>query len=360
MFHNVKKILIFKLCCFGDSVFITPAVSSLRHDFPDSEIIFAHADWIKPMISFIPDIDGGILFENVYDRNIFGKLKGTLKFIKMIRKQKFDMVLYGHRSNLLSFVLMLCGVRYRLGFEGTKHLTHKSVFNSGMPEYERYQRILSDNGLSALRSLPKLKKPNVSAYREKMKLVSGQKVLGIFPEGGNNPGTKMDIKKLDFDKYIGLARMIVSEFPDLKIIFFEGTYSDEKFKLPEVLKAVKETIKNELIACCDYFISGDTGSLHIAAAMGVPTVSIFGPSDPRILSPVNPNDSAKKHLYVWKKPECSPCYTPETAIDKTNRKYWKNNNFVCHTGTHKCMKSVTSVEIYTEFKKLIEVTEQVN
>jgi ADP-heptose:LPS heptosyltransferase len=255
---------------------------------------------------------------------------------------------------------MLCGVRYRLGYEGTKYLTHTSVFISSLPEYERYQRILFDNGLTTLRSLPKLKKPDIGTHRKKMELNHGQKVLGIFPKGGNNPGTEMDIKKLDFEKYIELAKMINSEFPELKIIFFEGIRSDEKFKLPDEIKAMKDTIKNELIACCDYFISGDTGSLHIAAAMEIPTVSIFGPSDPRILAPVNSDNSVKKHFYVWKKPECSPCYTPETAIDKTNRKYWKNNTFICHTGTHMCMKSVFTDEIFNEFQKLIEVIKQVN
>lgn len=357
MFRNINKILVFKLCCFGDSVFITPAVISLKKNFPEAEIVFAHADWIKPMIGFIPEVDRGILFENVYEKGIFKKIKGTINFLIKMRKEKFDMVFYGHRSNLLSLVLMLSGVPYRLGYEGTKYLTHKAVFISSLPEYERYQRILSDNGLTTVASLPKLLMPDISSYEDKLKVKPGMKILGIFPKGGNNPGTEMDIKKVDFEIYVELAKMIIKGFPEIRIIFFEGTHSDEKFILPSELKITKEVIKNELIACCDYFVSGDTGSLHIAAALGVPTVSIFGPTDPRILAPANSEGAPRKHFYVWKKPECSPCYTPETAIDKKNKTYWRNNAFVCHTGTHICMNSVTSVDIYSEFVKLAETIE---
>lgn len=360
MFYNVKKILIFKLCCFGDSVFITPAIRSLKSTFPDSEIIYAHADWIRNMIPFIPDIDRGILFENVYEKSILKKIKGTLRFIRMIRSEKIDMVFYGHRTNLLSFVLMLCGIRYRLGYQGTKYLTHRAIFINSLPEFERYQRILSDNDIRAVSSLPSLKRPEVNSHREKLKIAHGEKVLGIFPKGGNNPGTEMDIKKLDFMKYAQLAKKVNTIYPEIRVIFFEGTGSNEKFELPGDIKAAKETIKNELIACCNYFISGDTGSLHIAAAMGISTVSVFGPSDPRILAPPDNENETVRHFYVWKKPECSPCYTPESSIDRKNRKYWKDNTFICHTGTHICMKNVSHNDVFAELEKLLNTANPVN
>jgi len=353
-FTGVKKILIFKLCCLGDSVFITPAVKSLRMNFPDSKIVYAHAKWIELIIPYVPCIDGSILFENVYSESIFKRAAGALKFILKVRKEKFDLVLFGHRSNLLSFILKLCGIRYRLGFSGTKHLTHTAKFEKDLPEFRRYLNILSESGLAVDESPPKLKSLPVDRFKEINGFKSGHKLIGIFPKGGFNPGTFMDIKQWGDSNYFKLVELINKGYPELNIIVFEGKYDIEKLSLPGELRTTKRTIANELIACCDYFISGDTGSLHIAAALGIPTLSIFGPSDPGVLSPVNIQGEPCKHIVIWKKPACSPCYTPDTSIDKSNKKYWHGNNFICNTGTHECLKLVTPEEVFDEFKKLLK------
>ena len=168
----------------------------------------------------------------------------------------------------------------------------------------------------------------------------------------------MEIKKWGFGNFLRLAEMINCEFPEIKIVFFEGTYEDEKINLPDGIKAYKKTISNELISCCDYFISGDTGSLHMAAAMGVSTLSIFGPSDPRVLAPVNDEETPNKHKTIWKKPACSPCYTPDTAIDKSNKKYWQDGGFICHTETHECMKSISPENVFFQFTKMLDLVNQ--
>ncbi len=357
MFKDVKKILIFKLCCYGDAVFITPSIKSLKINFPNAKIIYAHAKWIESMMEYIPFIDGHILFENVYSKSVLKKIAGAVKFIVNVRKEKFDLVLFGHRSNLLAFIIRLCGIPSRLGFQGTKFLTHRGKFLKTLPEYQRYLSILTENNLTAVNSKPEL----VPLYSEKAREILGlrtdERLLGIYSEGGHNPGTEMSIKKWGFGNYLKLAEMINCEFPEIKIIFFEGTYEDEKITLPNEIRAYKKTISNELISCCDYFISGDTGSLHMAAAMGVSTLSIFGPSDPRVLAPVNA-EMPGKHKVIWKKPPCSPCYTPDTAINKSNKKYWQDGKFICHTGTHGCMKSIRPEEVFFHFTKMLELVKQ--
>ena len=115
-------------------------------------------------------------------------------------------------------------------------------------------------------------------------------------------------------------------------------------------------MSNESLSECDVFIAGDTGPLHIAAAMGINTVALFGPTDPELLKPISSENA--QHITIWKKPYCSPCYTPVTASDRNNPKYWRGNTFICHTGTHICMKSilveevVSSVELIESIKKI--------
>lgn len=354
MFNDIKKILVFKLCCLGDAVFITPAVKSLRENFPDSKIIYAHSKWIEPLMDYIPEIDGTILFEHVFSGNIFKKIYGTLKFILKVRKEKFDLVFFGHRSNTLSLILMMCGIKYRIGFRPTKHLTHTGVFRSELPEFRRYLHLLSENGLKVQDMPPKLKPHCRDGIRKKLNLDSKTKLLGVFPMGGSNPGTVMHIKRWNIENYFKLLFLINNSFPDLKIIIFEGKIDDEKIILPSELTASVRLIDNDILSACDYFISGDTGSLHIAAAMGVSTLALFGPSDPRILAPVNITAFGAKHSYIWKMPPCSPCYTPDTAFDKKNGKYWHTINFICHTGTHECIRAIMPEEVFNEFRILIQ------
>lgn len=358
-YRNVKKILIFKLCCFGDTVFMTPAIQSLKRAFPEAEIYYAYSKWVEPMMKYIPDIDGSILFENVYDTSVLNKISSALKFIKRIRSENFDMVLNGHRSNLLAFILSLCGIRYRLGFEGTKFLTHTAPFNDRIKEYLRYLNILDKNGIKYINTVPKLIKPETDSLRSNNGILPDEKVIGIFPNAGNNPGTQMDIKKWELEKFFDLARLINARLPEIKIIIFEGKSLNEKFKLPSDISAVKREIDNDLLACCSLFVSGDTGSLHIAAAFGVSTVSIFGPTDPILLAPVNPADPGIKHRFIWNKPLCAPCYTPLTAIKRNNHRYWKDNNFICHTGTNECMKSVMPLQVFDAIEALLEYSESV-
>jgi ADP-heptose:LPS heptosyltransferase len=278
-----------------------------------------------------------------------------VKFILKTRSYKFDMVLYGHRSSVFAFILWLCGIKKRCGFRGTKFLTHAAEFNKDIPEYHRYLKILSECGFNADGLFPVLKKPLRETVRRNILAEPDSVLLGIFPMGGLNPGTEMDIKRWDIDNYFLFIQLLNKRFPEIKIILFEGKHATEKILIPESLGALKKVINNDIISCCDYFISGDTGSLHIAAAMDIPTLSLFGPSDPRLLAPGNNPDSGTRHIHIWKKTDCSPCYEPDSAIDKSNRKFWRSNEFICHTGTHICMKSITPEEVLDKFSELIHV-----
>ena len=200
MIKNVKKILIFKLCCFGDTVFITPAIKSLKENFPDAKIIYAHSRWVGSIINYIPFIDGDILFEHVFSKNILKKIYGSLKFITRARKEKFDLVFFGHRSNILSLIVKACSIKYRMGFRTTKHLTHTGIFRSEQPEFRRYLHILSENGLKISDSPPELTARSRDTARKSLGLKKDDKLLGIYPMGGINPGTVMHIKKMGTGK----------------------------------------------------------------------------------------------------------------------------------------------------------------
>ena len=351
-FVSVKKILVFKLCCLGDIVFITPSINALKKNFPEAEIDIIVSGWVKNIVEFVPEINKTLIFEPPFNNNLFKRISAGIKLVSRLKNENYDMVLLGHRTNYFGLILKLAGIRYRLGFSQTKYLTHTAVFDENINEPKRYLNILTKNGLIAEDVFPKLIiKFSKAEIRREIRINEYKKTIGIFPFGGINPGTDMDIKRWGLQNYFSLIRKLQSEFKDLQIVLFEGKMKNEKTQVPA--GAFKAEISNEAIAACDIFISGDTGSLHIAAAFAVSTLSIFGPTDPRILAPLNPDELKPIHKYLWTKPKCSPCYTPETAVNKKNTKYWKKKNFVFWTGTNECIKNISIEEVFNELKYML-------
>jgi heptosyltransferase-2/heptosyltransferase-3 len=353
-FENVKKILIFKLCCLGDIVFITPAIMALKQNFPGAEIALISSSWVEGISGIIPGIDKTKIFDPPYKGNIFTNVSAAWKLISMLRKDNFDLVILGHRTNYFGLILKLAKIRYRLGFSQTKFLTHTADFDDKIKETRRYLKILSENGIIVKNEIPRLLiGKDILITSTIVDLKKNKKIIGIFPFGGVNPGTDMDIKKWGMENYKRLIKIITGQYPETEILLFEGKLESEKISAEELLMCGDIQVRQispDLISICNVFISGDTGPLHIAAALDVSTLSLFGPSDPRLVAPENSSESKAKHKYIWLQPECSPCYTTETAIRKKRSINWKGNIFVCHTGTNECIKNISVEEVFNELK----------
>lgn len=347
--ENIKNILLVKLCCLGDIVFFTPVIENLRANFPEAKITLLCSSWLKNIAPYINNIDEIIFYEGPYEKSFFKKITSTISTILKLRKNKYDLTIVGHRNNFYGIFTALCGIKYRLGYAGTKHLTHVVDFNSEEHIVDKNIALLNPLNLKITARETKLKllKP-VDDVRKENDIPSDKKILGIFPFGGVNPGTEMNIKRWDIKNFYEVIDSVRSEY---FIILFEGKEENEKISKDFLIKdnIILKTMSNDLLSVCDIFLAGDTGPLHIAAAMGVNTVALFGPSDADLLKPRG--DSAAHHL-IWKKPYCSPCYTPVTASDRSNPKYWRNGAFICHTGTYICMKSITIEEVVSSVKQI--------
>ncbi|HCA43491.1 MAG TPA: hypothetical protein DEP28_09600 [Bacteroidetes bacterium] len=353
-FENVNKILIAKLCCLGDLVFITPSILKLREKFPDAEISFLYSDWVTNLIPYLPEINKSINAGDVYEKNRFKLALNSFKLLQILRKEKFDLVFSGHRNKLFGWLFKNSNIPYRIGFKGVPGYNITSEFDENIPETSRYVKLLYESGLTndftdkgyPVKLNNKLVKSGISGTEKK--------TIGIFPFGGLNPGTNMLIKRWEFEKYLKLIDLLKKDF---RIIFFEGKEHGEKIK--ERIEGVEVTeIFMDKIAGCDYFISNDTGTLHIAAGFGVSTIGIFGPTDPNILAPVS--GFGVEHKFIWNRTECAPCYTPETAIDKGNKKYWDGNIFKCYMNNHLCMKELQVHRVFEEISDFIKKTTSIN
>ncbi len=354
---KIKNILVFKLCCLGDIVMMTPSINALKRNFPDARITIIVNSWVRGITEYLNNIDSVIISDALYEKSLAGKLAGAASLISELRKGKFDLVLLGHRNNIFGLITKLAGIKYRLGFCGTKFLTNCENFRDDIHEPKRYLRILKSIGIEDYENIPKLKKIE---KRENILTESGidhrKKVVAIFPFGGVNPGTEMNIKRWELQKFIELTSRISIAYPEIEILFLEGTESSEKITDRKFSDNVKiRKIDTGLISACDMMIGIDTGAVHIAAAFGIPTLTIFGPSDPDLIAPLNPSGQ-NIHEVISKNVECSPCYNTATAIDKGNKKYWQGNKFICYKGTNECMKLISVDEVFDRVSRKIAGT----
>jgi ADP-heptose:LPS heptosyltransferase len=354
---KIKKILIFKLCCLGDIVFLTPVINELKKKYPDAQIIMLTTSWINELLQYLVHCDKSIIYDAPYTKGRIKKVSETIKLILRLRKENIDLAFLGHRNSIFGFILWLAGIKYRLGFEGTKFINYAKIFDDKLHETKRYLKVLETIDIFEPGSKTELiQKKNKSDLKKGIYPEDNKLTVGFFPFGGSNPGTEMDIKRWYLKNYNEVIREL-SWNKNLRIILFEGKLKGEQYPEDKYWKELPENVIRlklsfDLISLCNIFISGDTGPIHIAAAFGVTTYTIFGPSDPGLVAPLSEGRTTT-NSYIWKQPSCSPCYTPKTAIDTKNEKYWRDECFICYTGTHICMKMITVPEVINDINKII-------
>ncbi|HEY3250113.1 MAG TPA: hypothetical protein VGK25_03240, partial [Ignavibacteria bacterium] len=199
-FIKVKKILIFRLCCFGDVIKLTPVIGALKEKFPDSEITIAASSWIKKLLPYLKHVNNAIIFDAPFEKSFRKRASKTIAFISALRDEKFDLVLLAHRNSMFGRILKLAGIRYRLGFTSTKFLTHTVNYDYKKHFTERHLDILTAHGIPVRKIDIELKsKQNKTDILKKYGISVSGMIIGIFPFGGSNPGTQMDIKRWDYD-----------------------------------------------------------------------------------------------------------------------------------------------------------------
>jgi heptosyltransferase-2 len=108
----------------------------------------------------------------------------------------------------------------------------------------------------------------------------------------------------------------------------------KQFNVPVVNLAGRTTLRQfiDFAAACSVYLTNDSGSMHVASALGVPTVAIFGATNPRTTGPAGPNN-----IVVQEKAACSPCFHRECPID------------------HHCMTNVTAARVFEAAESLIRI-----
>jgi predicted lipopolysaccharide heptosyltransferase III len=305
--NAVRKILVIKLRAIGDVVLSTAVLPNLRSAFPASQIHFLVESAGQEVLDGNPYIDRIIIlprkeWEDLPRRTAY---RENLLFIKRLRSQHYDLVidLFGNpRSALLT---RISGARRRVGFA---FRVRKAAYNHKVkPRGDRVHEV--EFNLDALRSLkiPIIDKSPYFPVRQSDQSTIQQWLnkegLRISFLVGIHAWGSWNAKRWGLDKFSELGDRLIEIYQAQIVLVWgpgEREYAEQVRSLMRYPAhiAPETTLKElgSLLSLCQLVVANDSGPMHIAAAVGTPTVGIFGPTNWRLQGPYG-----SRHRAAYKK-----------------------------------------------------------
>jgi heptosyltransferase-1 len=302
-----KRILIIKPSALGDIILALPALSALRRSFPNARISWFVRPEFAPLIMGHPYISDIILFDRKQlakwwcERESFNALRSLIRQLKV---GQFDLVFDFQGLFRTGFFSRVTGCKRRFGDAQGRELAHlfytdkisQDASSSHLVDY--YLKIVAAAGAEQREAEFKLPE-DAGAAEQIDKLLKSQGVNGKYAV--IVPGAAQANKRWSIERFAELAGKIGERF-GLSVVATgtqgERDYIDAIGK--RVINLAGKTTVRELIPLmkkASLVVSNDTGPGHIAAAIGVPIVMIFGPTNPARVCP-------------YKRPECVVAVEP--------------------------------------------------
>jgi lipopolysaccharide heptosyltransferase II len=314
-----RSVLIIKPCCLGDVLLTTPLVAAIRAAYPEAKLTYAVGTWARPMVATSQHIDATLTLP---DRWTLGSLLATAR---MLRQQQFEIVFVPDRSPVLTLLAWLAGIPVRVGLDsagrGFAH-THRAPISSiVMHEAEQY------NLLASAADLPSPPRrlfffPNVEVEQSAAAIVAEHRsssgpLVVLHAGGGQNPGMTLPRKRWLPERWAVVADELIRQ--QAAQVLLVGGPGDQA-AVAAVRQAMRESAIElvrrwewgelaALIRQSNLFLGHDTGMMHLATAVGTPTLAVFGPSDPQIYGPYG-----EHAVYVWRPTYESPCFYEGVAV----------------------------------------------
>lgn len=305
------KILVIEPNWLGDVIFTTPAFEAIKASYPDSFLGVVTARRCAAILENNPYVDKIYpLDEKKEEKGFFAKIK----FIKKIRSENYTWAIFFHRSFTKTLLIILSGVKKRTGYAYRKRawfLTEKIplVNKDSLHKQDYYLNILEKTGI-------KLPNKNCKLYiseeenKKAIAFINKNNPKKIKQLIAINPFSNWKPKNWPLENYLQLIKIALKENPNrLFFITAKNKFSDSlcSFKEKTVDLSGKTTLRQlaALYKNIDLVISGDSGPLHIAAAVGTQYIAIFGPTSPDCTKP----KSKTKGCVLVESTDCqTPCY----------------------------------------------------
>jgi heptosyltransferase II len=330
---SVSRLMVRATNWLGDAVMSLPAIRAMRGIFPRAHIAVVARPWVAELYARETCIDSVIRYQAK-------TLGARFEFGRRLREERFDCAILLQNAFDAALISWLAGLPERIGSRRDGRgwpLTHAiAPPESGeIPRHERfyYLELLRRAGL--MEHFPEstaIRLDGIDAAREAgaahfRTLEIAEPVIGISP--GASYGSAKCWLPERFAETGAEFRAMQPSF----LVFGSAAERDLCETVTRDLLAAGLAARNvagkttlgefiDLAAACRLFLTNDSGGMHVASALGVPTVAVFGATDDTATGPTGPLARV-----VRQHAECSPCLLRECPID------------------HRCMTRVTAAHV---------------
>jgi len=305
------RILIRSSNWLGDSVMSVPAVRAIKAGRPDAQVTIAAPEKIAPIWKLVPEVDAII------------PLSGSrlLSAVQLLRRgPSFDVAILFPNSLRAALESWLTAIPQRVGYRGhwRRWLLNQVVppaRKPGPPEHHslRFLRIAGECGADTSNSDRSLAGVRQSANSRHMAIDRQPIKIGLCPGAEYGPA-----KRWLRERFAETAERIGAQSPVKWMLFGTARDASTGEQIAAALgnhcvNRIGQTTLDQLIDElheCRLLLTNDTGTMHLAALLGIPVVAIFGSTEPRLTGPLG-----NGHIILRHHVECSPCFLRECPID---------------------------------------------
>jgi heptosyltransferase II len=339
--EGIERVLIRGTNWIGDVIMTLPAVAAVRRTWPRARIVILAKPWVAEVYRLSPDVDEVILFE---EPGRHAGITGKWRLAGELRRNRFDCAILLQNAIEAAIIARLAGIPLRVGYnsDGRGALLTHSVRRT--PEIRRVHQIdyylamvAAVGCLAADRDVRLSPGSDYAATAERLLTQYGlepnRPLIGIAPGAAYGPA-----KKWFPERFAAVADRLIDDTGGQAVLF--GSAGDresttavaQSARHPLTDIAGKTSLREAIavIARCNLFLANDSGLMHVAGALGIPTVAVFGSTNPAATSPAGERSVVIRHNV-----ECAPCLKP-----------------VCPTD-FRCMEMIGVEEVYATARKIL-------
>lgn len=319
------KILVRATNWVGDAVMSIPALRAIRSRWPNAEIVILARPWVADLYRGQGYADRILVYENKGTHRGFW---GRERLARALRREKFDVAVLFQNAFDGAWIAWRARVPERIGYarDGRSWLLTRAIpvpAKGETPDHEVYDYLELLRRAGWLERLPRVDDISIVVREE-----DRQKALErLFAAGVRKNAVRIafasgaaygSAKCWEPERYATLADRMIAAF-DADVILFGAP--QESGMAARIASAMRNRACNlvgstqigelpALLSTCRLFIGNDSGAMHVAGAVGVPVIGIFGPTDPEGTRAMTP-----QFTLIREPVECSPCFLRKCPID---------------------------------------------